>query len=479
MSDYGLKHHIKAPRLLLLQPSPQFYPSLPPATTAAPPTPAGHYHRDASITHGHSRTRTSFTPMSPTPLAAGLCTCHHAQSRRLPPCRYHVEGRISFSGGLVNLFDGVALCILNRAMKKRYLWKHPIGGNTVATVEDEEKAMGEHLYNTSPEDLDFVPRPPYFPEVCRKPYPKGYETLRFSLFDGRKVNPKEHINRFLDMLGQYSIDKDLRLREFLKSLTDRAYTWYTALAPGSVWSWEEMASRFCRKCFQNEERITTITLSNTRHKQGDHLVDYVRRFRDLVLDCYNGSSEEELVEICINNIILEYRMYLENVRIKQFSKLLEAARRTSSSVKITSGPRNWKENREVPHSLAISDRLPRDYPRERRESQPEHYDTPLPAPSGWGDGFEPEKGGLKEVSVWTETLRPEPAEGVMPGTDAPPSGSGMHILRIHELLGHHRKAKEGDDEGNMLARQQEEGTAFECAFDRLTGTMLEPSVASP
>ncbi|XP_024030883.1 uncharacterized protein LOC21388476 [Morus notabilis] len=87
--------------------------------------------------------------MSPTPLAAGLCTCHHAQSRRLPPCRYHVEGRISFSGGLVNLFDGVALCILNRAMKKRYLWKHPIGGNTVATVEDEEKAMGEAM--ASPE----------------------------------------------------------------------------------------------------------------------------------------------------------------------------------------------------------------------------------------------------------------------------------------------------------------------------------------
>ncbi|EXC14795.1 hypothetical protein L484_009449 [Morus notabilis] len=64
-----------------------------------------------------------------------------------------------------------------------------------------------------------------------------------------------------------------------------------------------MVSQFCRKYFQNEERITTITLSNTRHKPGEHLVDYVRRFRDLALDCYDGSGEGDLVEICINNII--------------------------------------------------------------------------------------------------------------------------------------------------------------------------------
>ncbi|CAL9025182.1 unnamed protein product [Prunus brigantina] len=147
------------------------------------------------------------------------------------------------------------------------------------------------------------------------PYPKGYETPSFVIFDGRKGSPKEHVNRFVDALGPHAGDYNFRLREFSKSLTDRAYTWYTTLTLGSVCFWDDLASQFCKKYFQHEERVTTTQLNNTRQKHGEDPVDFLRRFRDLALDCYDEKDKEALVEICISNIVADYRVYLENIGI--------------------------------------------------------------------------------------------------------------------------------------------------------------------
>ncbi|CAL9005414.1 unnamed protein product, partial [Prunus brigantina] len=189
------------------------------------------------------------------------------------------------------------------------------------------------------------------PSLFQQPYPKGYEAPTFVLFDGRNGSPKEHVNRFIDALGPHARDYNLRLREFSKSLTDRAYTWYTTLAPGSVRSWEDLASRFCKRYFQHEERVTTTQLNNTRQKHGEDPVNFVRRFRDLALDCYDEKNEETLVEICISNIVADYRVYVENIGIIQFSRLLEAVRKTSISVKLN-GQEAWKSEEEERHSGA-------------------------------------------------------------------------------------------------------------------------------
>ncbi|CAL8175767.1 unnamed protein product [Prunus armeniaca] len=118
-------------------------------------------------------------------------------------------------------------------------------------------------------------------------------------------------------------------------------------------SWDDLASRFCKKYFQHEEKVTTTQLNNTRQKQGEDPVDFVRRFRDLALDCYDEKDEEALVEICISNIVADYRVYLENIGIRQFSRLLEVVRKTSMSVKPA---RTWRSDKnETYQALAIDD----------------------------------------------------------------------------------------------------------------------------
>ena len=62
-------------------------------------------------------------------------------------------------------------------------------------------------------------------------------------------------------------------------------------------------------------------------------MEYIKRFRDIALDCYDHSEEKTLVEMCMGNMIKEYIVVLENLEISQFVQLLQKARKTVQSVR--------------------------------------------------------------------------------------------------------------------------------------------------
>ena len=51
------------------------------------------------------------------------------------------------------------------------------------------------------------------------------------------------------------------------------------------------------------------------------------------MDCYGNHEESELVEICITNMLTEYRVHLENLDIIKFMVLLQKAGKIALSVK--------------------------------------------------------------------------------------------------------------------------------------------------
>ena len=104
-----------------------------------------------------------------------------------------------------------------------------------------------------------------------------------------------------------------------------------------------------------------LKLSDLQHEKQrvfKGLMEYIHRFRDLSLLCYDPVEEERLVDVCIAGMLYEYRPYLENLQISSFTRLLEAVRRTSMSVRkpskgstsqIVNAPRQpWRrENKKV------------------------------------------------------------------------------------------------------------------------------------
>ena len=44
-------------------------------------------------------------------------------------------------------------------------------------------------------------------------------------------------------------------------------------------------------------------------------MEYIKRFKDIALDYYDHCEERTLVEMCMSNMIMEYRAVLENLEI--------------------------------------------------------------------------------------------------------------------------------------------------------------------
>jgi hypothetical protein len=142
-----------------------------------------------------------------------------------------------------------------------------------------------------------------------------------------------HISKFIDSMGAYAGNGDLCLREFSKSLDDRAYTWCTTLPPRSVKTWEDMVKLFCGKYFQAKEKITLVNLHTTKKVSGEDLLHYIHRLCDISLDFYANYKEGELVGVCIDNMLPDFRAHLKNLDISRFAQLLQKARKTTLSVK--------------------------------------------------------------------------------------------------------------------------------------------------
>ena len=178
----------------------------------------------------------------------------------------------------------------------------------VAALLEQERAR-------TPKERFYAQRPPYPPKVLNKLYPERYEPKAFAQYDGRKGSAVEHVSKFIDTLGPYVADEDLCLREFSKSLCDRAYTWYIGLKPGSIPTWDDMVDVFCTKYFHGKETVMLATLQATKQRNDEDLMEYIKRFRDIVLDCYDHYEERTLVEMCMTNMIREFRAVLENLEI--------------------------------------------------------------------------------------------------------------------------------------------------------------------
>lgn len=104
----------------------------------------------------------------------------------------------------------------------------------------------------------------YPASIAMKPYQVEYIVSNFQRFDGQRGNTIEHIARFIDAMRPFAHDPELCLREFSKSLTDRAYAWYLNLKPRSNQDWNHLVTLFNVKFFCGEAKFILAELSRTR-----------------------------------------------------------------------------------------------------------------------------------------------------------------------------------------------------------------------
>ena len=133
-----------------------------------------------------------------------------------------------------------------------------------------------------------------------------------------------------------------------------------------------MVDVFCTKYFHDEEMVTLATLQGSKQKRSEDLMKYIKSFRDIALDSYDHYEEKMLVEMCMGNIIMEYRAVLENLEISQFAQLLQKARKMAQSIRSSSN--NPKERRSTLQAMTVSTG------RNKRKLEGREYESPPPMP---------------------------------------------------------------------------------------------------
>ena len=238
---------------------------------------------------------------------------------------------------------------------------------TYVTKEELERLLQEKNRTSNFSEFDL--KLPYPAKVAAKPYPKDYASPKFKLFDGKNGDAREHLMKFVETLGVAGLDNDLKLKEFSKSLTGKAYTWYVNLVPGSVESWNQMCKLFEEKFFSTQEKVSLADMGREYQRSREDLMDYIERFREKALDIHEVHEEKELVKVCIQGMFEEYRVHIENLKIATFASLVENARRTNNSVGKQKESRSFRKSSPAVHAVQVEDKDERPPKKPKRDFQ--------------------------------------------------------------------------------------------------------------
>ncbi|XP_060212073.1 uncharacterized protein LOC132639649 [Lycium barbarum] len=109
--------------------------------------------------------------------------------------------------------------------------------------------------------------------------PVGYKPPKFDIFYGT-CDPHAHLRAYCDKLVGVGRNEKLRMKLFIRSLSEEALTWYTRQDPRKWSDWQDMAGDFMNRFgFNTEITPDRFSLSNIQKKVTESFQDYARRWR--------------------------------------------------------------------------------------------------------------------------------------------------------------------------------------------------------
>jgi hypothetical protein len=145
------------------------------------------------------------------------------------------------------------------------------------------------------------PYPDYYDQL---PYPRGYRVPEFSKFSGDdgKITLK-HVGQFILQCGEASANDALKLRMFPLSLSSTAFTWFTSLAPNSIFIWAQLEQKFHKYFYSGNTELRLSHLTAIKQKHNDPVTEYIRRFRDTRNRCFNlNISNKDLADLAYSGL---------------------------------------------------------------------------------------------------------------------------------------------------------------------------------
>ncbi|KAL0360983.1 UNVERIFIED_CONTAM: hypothetical protein Sradi_3782800 [Sesamum radiatum] len=132
---------------------------------------------------------------------------------------------------------------------------------------------------------------PFSEEILKGPM-ESSRIPHLSNYTGERRNLRDHVDQFVAAMDLACTNEATMCRAFRTTLTGRAQTWFTQQPPGSIGSFEQLASDFMHR-FASNKRLP----QNSSHlfaivqEEGEPLKTYIQRFSNEILDIPNISPE--------------------------------------------------------------------------------------------------------------------------------------------------------------------------------------------
>uniref|UniRef100_A0A0V0I7P5 Putative ovule protein n=1 Tax=Solanum chacoense TaxID=4108 RepID=A0A0V0I7P5_SOLCH len=158
-----------------------------------------------------------------------------------------------------------------------------------------------------------------------------YQPPKLQQCDGRG-NPRQHIAHFIETCSSGGIHGDLLVKQFFRSLKENSFDWYTDLEPESIDCWEQLENQFLNHFYSTRRAVSMMELTNTKQSKDEPIVDYINRWRMLILDCKDQLSKISAVEICIQGMHWGLVYILQGIKLQTFEELATHAHNMELSI---------------------------------------------------------------------------------------------------------------------------------------------------
>jgi hypothetical protein len=155
-------------------------------------------------------------------------------------------------------------------------------------------------------------------------YPRGYRIPEFSMFSGDDCKTTlEHVGQFILQCGEASSNDSLKLRMLPLSLSDTAFTWFTSLAPNSIFTWAQLEQRFHEYFYFGDTELILSHLTIIKQKHNEYAIEYIRRFIDTRNRCFNlNISDKDLADLVYLGLTSHLKDKLESHVFSNVSQVL-------------------------------------------------------------------------------------------------------------------------------------------------------------
>jgi hypothetical protein len=146
-------------------------------------------------------------------------------------------------------------------------------------------------------------------------------------------------------------------------LSDIAFTWFTSLAPNSIFTWAQLEQKFHEYFYSSDTELRLSHLTAIKQKCNEHAADYIRRFRDIRNQYFNlNISDKDLTDLVYSGLSPHLKEKLESHIFSDVSQVLQRALNCESRAKesrsfprTSDKPRNDHHINTVEYSSESSD----------------------------------------------------------------------------------------------------------------------------